>query len=84
MAVDKETILNIVKEIFKYGFSAIMATAGITLIYLGCTGKAIMPQSFWSGIIILVFSILFYVGETLKYYLKLKYKNKKKERNSYE
>lgn len=72
--------LVILKEVFHYGFSAVLALLAIILIYLGLIGEAKMPEALIAGLGILVFSILFYIGElTLKIIKIKKEKSKSKE-----
>lgn len=72
--------LVILKEVLHYGFSAVLALLAIILIYLGLIGEAKMPEALIAGLGILVFSILFYIGElTLKIIKIKKEKSKSKE-----
>lgn len=64
--------VEIIKEILKYGFSAAMATAGITLIYLGSIGKAQVPASYYAGITIIGLSTIWLIAETTIKILKIK------------
>lgn len=68
----EKTILGIVMELIKHGMSALIAVAGIVLIFLGATGYAIVPESFYAGIAIMSFSVVYLIGEIVLKIIKIK------------
>lgn len=76
-----ENKLDLIKTLLKNGVSTLIATSGIILIYLGCTGKAFMPESLWAGIGIIGFALIWLTLEyAIKFYKLTKIVNKLKEK----
>lgn len=79
----KDKILELIEKLLKYGFSSVMATAGVVLIYLGSVGNAPIPESYYMGAGILGFSCIFMINETILKIIKFNRKNKNEKKLSF-
>lgn len=74
-----EKIKELIIEVAKYGFSALLALLGVGLIYLGSIGEAKIPESYWMGALILLASIIYMIFEFVLKFKKINDTGKKLE-----